>query len=204
MRFKTFLTLIGIGLSFVGAAGFFLPFILQTSFRNDRAIELPVVDVKDVAVAPNGDIYFALMHAARIQRYTGVGRFVSSFGVNSAGGIFCIDIVGRTLQVHVARRDATDWLDLDGKMLRENMLEDAGVNYLPCQRDVQVAELIGTWRSVEVQFTDGRPPITIMRRAWHRLAMGPFLSWLTFAVGLFLMAWWREGVLRMMGFGKKG
>jgi hypothetical protein len=60
-----------------------------------------------------------------------------------------------------------------------------------------------TWRAVQVRFTGGRPPLTIERRAWHLLALGPLYSWLIFAVGLFLMAWWRESVLRAMGFGKK-
>jgi hypothetical protein len=203
-RLKAILTAIGAVLTLVGAAGFFLPFILAAAFRDDNTIELPLAEVKDVAVSPNGDVYFALMHAGRVQRYAGDGRFVSSFPVNSAGGIFCIVIVDGALQVHVARRDATDAHDLDGRLLRENFGEDSGIEYIPCKRDPQVASISSSWRSLQVRFTDDRPPLTIQRLTWHFLALHPFQSWLTFAVGLLLMAWWREGVFRSMGFGRSG
>lgn len=202
-RFKAILTAIGAVMTLVGAAGFFLPFILDIAFKNDNTLELPLAEVTDVAVSPAGDVYFALMHAGRIQRYTAAGRFVSSIDVKSAGGLICIAVVDGTLQVHVARRSATDAYDLDGRLLREQAAEDEGIEYLPCRRDEQVTGMTTTWRDVQVRFTGGRAPLTIERRAWHLLALGPFYSWLIFAVGLFAMAWWREGVLRQMGFGKK-
>jgi hypothetical protein len=201
--FKSFVTALGAVVTLVGAAGFFLPFILETAFKNDNTIELPLAAVTDVAVSPDGGVYFALMHAGRVQRYTAAGRFVSSFPVDSAGGLLCIATVDETLQVHVARRSATDVHNLDGRLLRENAAEDTGIEYAPCESDPQVAGMTTTWRSVQVRFTGGRPPLTLERRTWHLLALHPFQSWLTFAIGLFMMAWWREGVLQMMGFGRK-
>jgi hypothetical protein len=66
-----------------------------------------------------------------------------------------------------------------------------------------VAGVSSDWRSVQVRYIDNRPPLIIERRPWHLLALHPFQSWLMFMVGLFLMSWWREGVLRSMGFGRK-
>ena len=202
-QFKAILTVIGTMLALVGAAGFFLPFILASAFKDDTSIELPLGDVQDVAVSATGDVYFALTHAGRVQRYTGLGQFVSSFGVNSAGGLFCIDVVDQTLQVHVVRRSTTDAYDLNGCLLRENSTADSGIQYSPCQSDPLVAGRSSSWRNMQVFFADQRPALTIDRRSWHLLALHPFLSWLMFAIGLFLISWWREGVLRAMGFGKK-
>lgn len=200
---KAILTVIGTVLALVGAAGFFLPFILASAFKDDTSIVLPLGDVQDVAVSATGDVFFALTHAGRVQRYTSLGKFVSSFGVNSAGGLFCIDVVDQTLQVHVARRSATDAYDLNGRLLRENSTADAGIQYSPCKGDANVAGLTSNWRSMQVRFADGRPSLMIEHRTWHLFALHPFQSWLIFAVGLFLMSWWREVVLRAMGFGKK-
>lgn len=201
--FKGILTAIGAVLAAAGAVGFFLPLILQSGFKGDNSIELPLASVEDVAVSSNGDVYFALMHAGRVQRYAGTGRFLGSFGVNGAGGVFCLDLRDDALHVQVARRDTTDVYALDGRLQRESVASDEGVKYFPCSGDPLVAEMTSTWSSMQVRFSDNRPALIIKRRPWHLLALHPFQSWFIFAVGLFLMSWWREGVLRALGFGGK-
>ena len=201
--FKAVLSCIGVVLALTGITGFLMPFILGSAFKDDTSIELPLAMVEDVAVSATGDVYFALMHSGRVQRYSASGRFLGSFEVRSAGGAFCIVINDGALQVHVARRDVTDLHDLSGRLLREHVSPDTGIKYFPCRGDPQVAGVSSDWRSVQVRYIDNRPPLIIERRPWHLLALHPFQSWLMFMVGLFLMSWWREGVLRSMGFGRK-
>lgn len=200
---KAVLSSVGFVLVLVGVAGFLMPFILVSAFKDDTSIELPLAMVEDVAVSATGDVYFALMHAGRVQRYSASGRFLGSFGVHSAGGVFCIVINDGALQVHVARRDVTDLHDLSGRLLRENVSPDTGIKYFPCRGDLQVAGVSCDWRSVRVRYTDNRPPLTIERRFWHLFALHPFQSLLIFVVGSLLVSGARERVLRSMGIGRK-
>lgn len=190
--------IVSIVLVIVGGAGFLAPFWIGAAIKDTGAIEMPLVEVEDVAASADGRMFFAIMHLGRVQVYDGAGKFVRNFPVDNGGGAFCLDLVGDRLTVYVARRDAADEFDLDGRTIRLNTPIDEKQYDTACRYDARVRSVESTFEAVRIAFADGRPPLTLARAWWHYLAFGPFGSWLTFAVGLVLWPEWRRAVLRRM------
>ena len=191
--------LLSAALIVIGLAGFVAPFWIG-SVKSIGAIELPLVEIEDVAVAHDKRIYFALMHLARVQVYAGDGRFIRNFPVASAGGAFCIDVTDDRLTVTVARRDAADDYDLDGNPIGRDRFITEEQYYDTCRRDPRLRSVDWTVSEVTLTLANGNR-LTFARQPWHYLALGPFWSWLMFAIGLILLPGWRRGILRRMGFG---
>jgi len=112
--------LFAISLVIIGAAGFVAPFWIGAAIKDAGAIEMPLVEIEDVAVSGNNRLFFALTHLGRIQIYDGTGKFLRNFPVDNSSGAFCLDLVGDRLTAYVARRDAADEFDLDGRSIRLN------------------------------------------------------------------------------------
>jgi hypothetical protein len=191
-----FIRLLSAALFVIGLGGFLAPFWLG-SVQNAGTIELPLVEIEDVAVAHDGRIYFALMHLARLQIYTGDGRFIRNIPVSNAGGAFCLDVTDNRLTVAVARRDAADTFDLDGHPSTFDTPIDEDRYHDVCRRDPRIKSVDWTVSEVTLNYTDGRRLI-FQRQVWHYAALGPFWSWLMFAIALFLWPEWRRGVLKRM------
>ncbi len=193
--------LVASSLILIGASGFFMPLWIGFAIRHLGAQEMPLSLIEDIAVSNDNHLYLALMFTSRVQKYSSDGKFVSSFGVNSVGGIFCIDAGSDRLTINFGRRDATDEFELDGRPTRLNMPTDKtrprGINrYGDCAIDSQIRSLDWSLHAVSVMLVDNRPAVTIKRQAWHYVALHPFASWLIGGVGLFLFPEWRRAVLR--------
>lgn len=188
--------LLSIVLFVIGVAGFAAPFWIE-SVKGIETIELPLAEIEDVAIAHDNRIYFALMHLARVQVYLGNGRFIGSFAVENRGGAFCLDTEGDRLTVAVARRDAFDVFDLDGKLLNRNLMITGGGYAQACRPDPRIRSVDWAIREATLNFTDGRR-LVFARQFWHYLALGPFWSWLLFILALFLWPEWRRGILEQM------
>ena len=162
-----------------------------------EAIELPLVQIEDVAVAHDNRIYFALMHLARVQVYTGNGRFIRNIPISNSGGAFCVDVTDNRLTVTVARRNAADDFDLDGRPAgRDRRITEEQYAQV-CRRDLRIKSVDWTVSDVTLSFADGNR-LTFARQLWHYLALGPFWSWLMFAIALFLWPEWRRGILKQI------
>lgn len=188
--------LLSIALFVIGGAGFAAPF-WSGSVNVFEAVELPLADIKDVAIAHDNRIYFALMHLGRVQAYSRDGHFIKHFAIENNGGAFCLDIEGDRLKVAVARRHAFDMFDLDGKLLsRDTKISDSGYEQT-CRPDPRIRSVDWAISKITLNFADGRR-LTFARQLWHYLALGPFWSWLMFAIALFLWPEWRRGILEQM------
>lgn len=183
----------------VGAAGFLAPFWLGPSANS---IELPLVEIEDVA-AEDDRLFFALMHLGHVQVYARDGTFIRNFHVDNAGGAFCLDGTDGKLTVAVARRDAADTLDLDGRPIQLNAPITEEQYSATCARDPDLRAVDESLADVTVFFADGRPPLTIKRRWWHYLAYGPFASWFLFALGLILWPEWRRAIWKRIRGGSR-
>lgn len=190
--------LIAITLVLIGAAGFFMPFLVGFVSDDPERLELPLAEISDIAVSADNELFFALMFAGRIQKYSGSGEFIDSFDVDSAGGHFCLDLAGDRLTVSVARRDAADEYDLSGSLIHKNIPVDESRFETSCKFDSKIRSIGYAFDRITLSFADGAAPVIIKRKLWHYLAPGPFVSWAIFMVGLILFPEWRRGVIRMM------
>lgn len=188
--------IVAILLVIVGAAGFTAPFWIDVAIKDVGGIEMPLVQIEDVAVSADNRVFFALTHLGRIQVYDRSGRFVRNFPINNSGGVFCLDLVDDRLKVYVARRDVADEFDLDGRSIRLNAPIDEKQYSAACRSDARVRSVESTFGAVTVALADGHPPLTFQRKWWHYLAFGPFGSWLMFVVGLFLWPEWRRAIFK--------
>lgn len=187
-----FIRLLSAVLFVIGLAGFFAPFWLG-QVKGVESFELPLAEVHDVAVAPDKRIYFALMHLGRVQVYAGDGTFIRNFEVRNAGGAFCLDIAGDRLTVAVARRDATDTFDLDGKLIFDNTPITEEQYDETCRSDPRIRSRDWAASGVTLTFVDGAR-LVLARQPWHYVALHPFWSWLMVMVALFLWPEWRRGI----------
>ncbi len=193
-----FVRLLSIVLIIIGFAGFSAPFWFG-AVKGAESIELPLAAIEDVAVGDDGGLYFALMHLGRVQVYSREGNFVRNFPISNSGGAFCLSIAGDRLTVAVARRDAADEFDLDGKPLSRDAHLTDGQYAEVCRRDERVRFVDWAVGAVTLTFADGRH-VTLARQLWHYAALGPFWSWLMFMIGLALWPEWRRGIFnRIMG-----
>lgn len=191
-----FVRLISIALIVVGAAGFVAPFWIGAAFDDIGAVELPLVEINDVAVSDDGRVFFALNHLGRIQAHAPDGKFLRNFRVDNAGGSFCIDVAGDQLTASVARRDALDEFDLNGAPIRLNTPISDEQYDIACRRDPGIRFLDESFEAVTVAFADGRAPLKLQRKWWHYFAYGPIGSWLVLVAGLLLWPEWRHAILK--------
>lgn len=195
-----FIRLLSAALFIIGFAGFVAPFWLG-SVKGIETLELPLAAIEDVAVAPDGRIYFALMHLGRVQVYNHGARFIRNVPVENRGGAFCLDIDGSRLTVAMARRDAYDVFDLEGLLLsRDTKITDRRYAEA-CRPDPHIKSVDWAVSEITLNFADGHR-LVFPRQLWHYLALGPFWSWLMLAIALFLWPEWRRGILRQFR-GKK-
>ncbi len=193
-----FIRIVSAFLVVVGTAGFFLPFWFGSLGERAAEIELPVAQVEDVAVSPDGHLFVALIHAARIQKYTANGEFVLNFPVGSGGGTYCIAIAGDRLYVDVGRRRAIDELDLSGRPIKLDVPRGERTEPGGCELDEAILDVEETFTGLRISFVDDRASLVIKPKYWHYLMWGPFGSWLMAIVGLFLWPEWRRGLLKMI------
>ncbi|MEM9495479.1 MAG: hypothetical protein AAGA09_05710 [Pseudomonadota bacterium] len=189
-----FLRILGVLLSTIGAAGFFMPFWIGLIFGDAYELEMPLTEISDVVMSENGDLYFALTFTSRVQKYSSDGNFEKNFKINAVGGFFCLEIIENDLVVYVARRGVVDRYDLDGNAISKNNPFDGYVYREKCKRSERIVDVKSTLEEVTVSLTDAQNPIVIERQPWHFIAFGPFISWLTFAIGLFLIPEWRHPI----------
>jgi hypothetical protein len=182
----------------IGFAGFTLPFWIRSTAKMPADIELPLVEVEDVAVTDAGELIFALTSAGHIQKYTSSGAFIGSYPVDFWGGAFCLAMSGDHVMVYVARRHGMDELDLNGQVLRKDVVITDEQYRAACHCDEHVRSIAQSFGGLVVTFNDGKPQLSIARRPWHYLAFGPLGSWLVLVLGLLLFPEWRRGVLRQI------
>jgi len=179
-----FFRLLSAVLFFIGLAGFTAPLWLG-SVKGIETIELPLSHIDDVAVAPDGRIYVAVMHIGRVQVYDSTASFMRNINIENRGGAFCVEIADDQLTVAVARRDAYDVFDLDGRLLsRDTKITDRRYAEA-CRRDPRIKSVDWSVNEVILNFADGNR-LNVARQPWHYLALGPFWSWLTLFIALVL------------------
>ncbi len=159
----------------VGAVGFSVPFWFGAVNEETPALEMPLVEISDVAVTRDNRVFFALMPLGRVQSYSADGKFLRSYVVQVPSGSACL--------APKADTDAVAGRGMDTLLVSE---------YWPSRRDTcsldPPVKSVEWWlTSVTVAFTDGRPPLTIGRAWWHYFALGPFGSFLLLALGWLLL-----------------
>lgn len=179
--------IIGFVLAIIGAVGFSLPFWINTVIKDDPTIEMPLTEIGDAAVSPDGLLFVSLMPLGRIQTYTPDGRFLRSFSVDAPSGAVCLDAMDAPPMPVQDRRVQTIELVVEGLRVREFW----PARNFDCRVDPPVK--VVTWwpASVVVTFSDGRPPLTLRRLWWHYFALGPFWSFLTMMIGSMLWSRWQ-------------
>ena len=172
---------------FVGAAGFLLPAWIDCTVDDPVLVELPLVEISDIAVASDGSLFFALSHLGKIQKYDSNGGFIGSFPVNSMGGIFYLDVKGDRLIVYAGRRNEADEFDLAVKPVRLGLPIDQEKIEKAARLDERIQSLDKSLTAVTLTFTNNQPPIVIKRKPWHYLALGPFGSAAMLLIGPLLV-----------------
>jgi hypothetical protein len=147
--------------------------------KNEPAIEMPLSMISDAALSPDGRVFVGIMPLGRVQIYSANGEFLRSFSVDMDSGTVCLDAMDAPPIPVQDSRVQTAEIIIEGLRVRE---------YWPsrrftCRVDPPVQSVTWWPTFVVVSFTDGRPPVTLTRAWWHYFALGPFLSFLTFALG---------------------
>jgi hypothetical protein len=166
----------------IGAVGFSLPFWINNVIKNDPAIEMPLSMISDAAVSPDGRVFVGIAPLGRVQIYSANGNFLRSFSVDFPSGTVCLDAMDAPPMPVEDSRVQTAELIIEGLRVRE---------YWPsrrfsCRLDASVKSVTWWPTSVIVSFTEGRPPLALARAWWHYFALGPFVSFLTLAIGMLL------------------
>ncbi|MCP4258623.1 MAG: hypothetical protein GY774_14150 [Planctomycetes bacterium] len=129
-------------------------------FRNLDSFELPLGDLRGIAVDSEGNIYCGLQFYSRIQVYDAEGKFIYGKFINSAGGAFRIRInKNDQLEVATARNDKLYIFARDGTLVSN--LSDVGHCF----------HFFG--ETSETQFHDERQNITYFKK--HSL-LGPDIA----------------------------
>lgn len=191
-----FVRLVGVALVFIGAAGFLAPLWIGTAFPNPDQAEFPLSDVSDVAVGPDKSLFFALAHLGRVQKYDADGNFVRGVGVDALGGSFCLDADADGVNILIARRDEADKISFGGDYLSRGARIDEDAYVASCGSDSSIAAVARRLTEVSVVRSGEDQPTIIKRQPWHYLALSPWASWLTAAVGLALIPEWRRPILK--------
>ena len=171
-----------------------MPFWIGLVFGEAHELEMPLTEISDVAMSENGDLYFALTFAGRVQKYSSNGDFEKSFQINASGGSFCLAIIGDELAVYLARRDAEERYDLNGNSIRQSIPFNEFAYSEKCEWNEHIADVKSMLQHVTVSFANAENAITIERQPWHFIVFGPFISWITLAIGLFLIPEWRYAI----------
>lgn len=177
----------------LGAAGFFFPFWIGL-FGALENVELPLSTVDDIAVSTEGDVFIANSFLGRVHKYSPEGKFLHSFVVDAGGGLICLVSTAQHLEVHAARRDAFDTFDFNGNSIRQNSPSHSADFSDHCDLDQKIDYVSHQITFTSIKLSEKDTPIVIRKRIWHYLVFNPFVSWLTFVIGLFLFPEWREGV----------
>ena len=164
-------------------------------FRNLDSFELPLGDLRGIAVDSQGNIYCGLQFYSRIQVYNAEGKFLYGKFINSAGGAFRIRINEKDqLEVATAGNDKLYIFAKDGTLTDE--LSDVGhcfhifgetgetryhdkahnttylIKWSPPGSYVAKKDLVGEEE-------------TIIRTPFHKwLFMGPLPAWLFILIGV--------------------
>lgn len=178
----------------LGMAGFFTPFWIGGVVENLGEVEMPLVDIQDVAVSPDGGLYFALGFGGRVQQYSPTGEFVRGIDFDSAGGASCVHLGNEVLTVYVARRDEADEFSPSGELLRAAVPISESDYQASCSWDPQVSALERRVDAVAVSLTGVDGPVVIGRKVWHYLLPGHFYSWLIGVLGFVSFPEWRRAV----------
>ncbi|MFZ2146514.1 MAG: hypothetical protein WAV28_04770 [Sedimentisphaerales bacterium] len=163
-------------------------------FRNLDSFELPLGDLRGIAVDSQGNIYCGLQFYSRIQVYNAEGKFLYGKFINSAGGTFRIRINEKDqLEVATARNDKLYIFAKDGTLVRE--LSDVGhyfhnfgktgeTRFHDKRQNVSYfkkASLLGP--NIATKDSSGEKKV-IIKTPFHKwLFKGPLPAWLFIASG---------------------
>jgi hypothetical protein len=166
---------IGAALAIVGALGLSVPFWFGAVNEGTPELEMPLVDITDVAVSRDNHVFFALMLLDRVQSYSADGMFLRSYAAHSPSDSACLDYVGEA---------GLSQPNIDGLLIHEYWPS----RHHACSLDPPVRAMNWELTATTVTFTDGRPPLVIKRAWWHYAALGYFESFLLLAFGASLLS----------------
>jgi len=193
----------------IGFIGFLAGAItgLGFDFRNLDSFELPLGDLKGIAVDSEGNIYCGLQFYSRVQVYDNEGKFIYGKFINSAGGAFRIRInEDDQLEVATARNDKLYLFEKNGTLVNE--LSDVGhyfhdfgktgeARYHDKRQNTTYfrrASLLGSY--IAKRDSSGEEKV-LVRTPFHKwLFMGPLPAWLFIVVGVVMSIFVRKDPLK--------
>jgi hypothetical protein len=175
---------------------------LGLSSRIPDSFELPLGDLKGIAVDTQGNVYCGLQFYSRVQLYDAKGRYIYGKFIDSAGGAFRIRMnQSDQLEVATVRNDKLYVFEKDGTLVSE--LSDARHHFSDfgkagerrCHDKKHNTTYLVRWSPlgsyIAKEGSSGEETIVI-RTAFHKwLFMGPFPAWLFLMAGIVLM--WVSG-----------
>ena len=162
----------GMGLLVTGAVGFLSAFVAATGGldRLPPGFELPAVHESGVINLRDGTRVVPLTHAGRIQLYDAEWRFLRGWQLDAGGGTFYLDRLARDdIQVALVRPRRIEIFAPDGRLLSTRALRSASSD-----------------RHGRNGYSVSVPTHPLL---W--IWSGPFCSWLTAALGGFIV-WFAE------------
>ena len=194
----------------IGCVGFFagaITAVFGSGFRNLESFELPLGDLRGIAVDSEGNIYCGLQFYSRIQVYNSEGKFIYGKFVNSAGGAFRIRInQNDQLEVATARNDKLYIFAIDGTLVNE--LSDVGhyfhnfgktgeTRFHDKSQNVTYFKrpsLLGPYIVKRVSSGEKKVIITMPFHKW--LFKGPLPAWLFMLIGVVMSIFVKKNPLK--------
>jgi hypothetical protein len=158
--------------------------------------ELPLANVKSIAVDSQGSIYCASAYYARVQQYDRNGGFLRGWSIDANGGIFALRVNEfDQLEVFVERGDTLYTFDATGHSLGSLPVDrELTGRFNGLTADSENGRLVVENRLIvpRIVRTDanGTSAVLISTSLSELVIMGPFPAWAFFTAGLIL---WQVG-----------
>ena len=185
--------LVSIALSTLGFFGFSSGCLVSSGLiAVGSNYELPLGDVKSIAVDSQGRIYCAVEMYSRVQQYDSDGRFLRSWLVPANRGTFRLRVNDTDeLEVYVSRGSTLFTFDAEGRLVRSSGVEPdifhefaERTAMLPGGEELKVSRCRLVRCIVERDVQGNNHPLIVSRPEW--LVAEPIPAWLLFAGGLTL------------------
>jgi hypothetical protein len=183
----------------IGSIDFLAGALIGNVVKTPDGFELPLGDLKGIAVDSDGNIYCGTQYYSRVQVYDSEGHYIRGKFVDSAGGAFRIRInPNNELEVATARNDKLYRFGKDGTLVTE--LSDVGyyfsefgksgeTQYYDEKQNVTYQirwSLLGAY--VVKKSASGERKV-IVKTPFHKwLFQGPNPAWFFLMVGILMFA----------------
>ncbi len=183
----------------IGSIGFFAGFLVGNVVKFPEGFELPLGELKGIAVDSDGNIYCGTWYYSRVQVYDSEGNYIRGTFVDSAGGAFRIKINRNDeLEVATARNDKLYRFGKEGTLVTElsdahHYFDEFGeIGETQYHDKSQNATYQIRWSLLSayvVKKSASRDTKVIVRTPFHKwLFQGPNPAWFFLLVGALMFA----------------